>query len=274
METARRELVTALGGVRARPTFNNTLEKPSTSSRVLVVEEHELMAVGLEHALSGRDWEVASSSGPAAADVVDLAERFRPSCALLDIRLGDAIGSGIDLIEPLRSAGVHVVMLTAERRRSVLASCLEAGAAGWISKSASLDDVDSTLRRLLAGGSVVGSTKRAAALNALQIERAEERREKAIFEMLTHRELLVLAALTDGLSADEIAREDFVAVTTIRSQIRAVLQKLDVKSQLAAVAIAGVHRELLPERGSAKRDRRQSHARDDARRRSLSEHIA
>jgi DNA-binding NarL/FixJ family response regulator len=48
----------------------------------------------------------------------------------------------------------------------------------------------------------------------------------------------VLAALVEGLSAEEIADAHFVALTTVRSQIRAVLQKLGVRSQLAAVAYA------------------------------------
>ena len=52
------------------------------------------------------------------------------------------------------------------------------------------------------------------------------------------RECEVLAALIDGLSAEEIAETQYVALTTVRSQIRAVLQKLGVRSQLAAVAQA------------------------------------
>ncbi len=46
------------------------------------------------------------------------------------------------------------------------------------------------------------------------------------------------AALVDGLSAEEIAETHFVAVTTVRSQVRGILQKLGVRSQLAAVATA------------------------------------
>jgi len=52
------------------------------------------------------------------------------------------------------------------------------------------------------------------------------------------REREVLAALVDGLSAEEIAETHYVALTTVRSQIRSVLQKLGVRSQLAAVAQA------------------------------------
>ena len=126
-------------------------------------------------------------------------------------------------------------MLTAERRRTVLAECLEAGAVGWIGVTTPLDEVDSTLGRVLSGESIIGRTDRAELLDHLRLERARSLRAQATFEQLTHREALVLAALTDGLSAEEIARDHFVALTTVRSQIRAVLQKLGVRSQLAAV---------------------------------------
>ena len=68
----------------------------------------------------------------------------------------------------------------------------------------------------------------------------------------------MLAALTQGLSADEIAQAHFVALTTVRSQIRSILQKLGVRSQLAAVALADNHRALLPHEVTAGADRRRS----------------
>ena len=232
------------------------------------------MAVGFQRALSELGWDVETSSGPTAADVVDHAQRFQPQCALLDIHLGrgigSRIGSGIDLIGPLVSTGARVVMLTAERRRTVLAECLEAGAAGWIGIGAALDEVDATLDHLLTRGAIVGRTDRAALLHALRLERTRAMRAQTTFEQLTQREALVLAAMTDGLGAQEIAREHFVALTTVRSQIRAVLQKLGVNSQLAAVAVAAAHPELLPERGQAEHDRRRSHDRHQGYRPELS----
>ncbi len=217
-----------------------------------------MIAYGLQLALSTMEWNVATSEGPLAADVVEHARRFRPDCVLLGIHHRNGIGSGIDLIEPLRCEGALVVMFTAERRRTVLAECIDAGAAGWISKGAALDEVDAALDQLFASGSLVGPSVRASLHDALREQRERERRVHETFDGLTEREALVLAALADGLCAEEIAREHFVAMTTIRSQIRAVLQKLGVRSQLAAVAIAGAHRELLPQRGQGTRERRRT----------------
>lgn len=230
----------------------------SAAGRLLVVEEHALLATGLQLALTQRHWTVETNSAPTADEVVDHARRFGPQCVLLDIHLRNGMGSGIPLIEPLAATGACVVILTAERRRTVLAECLEAGAVGWIRVTAPLEEVDSTLSRVLTGAAIVGRTERAELLGHLRLERVRSLRARATFEQLTHREALVLAALTDGLSAEEIAREHFVALTTVRSQIQAVLQKLGVRSQLAAVALADAHRELLPYASSATRDRRRT----------------
>jgi two-component system, NarL family, nitrate/nitrite response regulator NarL len=235
--------------------------RPVIHGRLLVVEHRELVALGLQLALSERLWDVETTSGPTCLDVVDHARLFEPECVLLDIHLGDQIGSGIELIKPLAATGAQVVMLTAERRRMALAECVEAGAAGWISKNAGLDEVDSMLSRVVAGEALLCRADRAALQHDLRRERALTLRSHATFERLTQREALVLGALVDGLSAEEIADAHFVAVTTVRSQIRAVLQKLGVRSQLAAVALAGTHRELLPLEARAGRNRRRARPR-------------
>ncbi|CAN5623899.1 response regulator transcription factor [soil metagenome] len=225
------------------------------SGRVLIIEEHALVALGLQLALSGRCWDVQTVSG-SASDVIAHAERFQPQFVFLDVHLGTEMGSGPDLAGPLSSRGAHVIMLTAEKRRTVLAECVEAGAAGWIRKSATLDEVDATLRHLLTGGTVIGRAERASLLDELRLERMAASRARARFERLTQRECRVLGALIEGMSAEEIAMAQFVALTTVRSQIRAVLQKLGVRTQLAAVALANAHPDLLPHPGPAAPDRR------------------
>jgi len=226
------------------------------SGRVLIVEDHALVAIGLQLALSARDYDVESDSGPTPSDVVDHARRFAPHCVLLDLHLGRGLGSGVELIRPLAEAGAKVVMMTAESRRMALAACLEAGAVGWIGKGALLDEVDAVLRAVIGGESLIGRTDQLALLDELWRERARIQRGRSTFAPLSHRESLVLGALSDGLSADEIAESQFVALTTVRSQIRAVLRKLGVRSQAAAVALAGTYPELLPQRARDGRDRR------------------
>lgn len=237
---------------------NRTADQGSTKGRLLVVEEHQLLAAGLQLALSQRQWHVETNNAASVADVVDHAQRFAPDCVVVDTHLFNGVGSGIALIAPLVAIGARVVMLTAERRRTVLAECLETGAVGWIRVTTPLDEVDVKLGRVVCGGSIIGRTERSQLLEHLRLERERTFRTQATFEQLTNREALVLAALVNGLTAEEIAREHFVAVTTVRSQIHSMLQKLGVRSQLAAVALAHAHQEMLPYDSSTSHDRRRA----------------
>lgn len=87
------------------------------------------------------------------------------------------------------------------------------------------------------------ATDRSLLLRRLRGREAEARR----LSSLTARERHILWALSHGLSASEIAQSEYLSLTTVRSHIRAVLTKLDVRSQLAAVAMA--RRAAYPDRG-------------------------
>lgn len=242
--------------------------------RVLLVEEHALIATGLQVALSARGWHIETTSGPPEREVIEHASRFKPDCVLLDVHLGYGSGNGFDLIRPLVATGAKVMMLTAERRRTILAECLEAGAIGWIRTTASLDEVDAALATVVAGRPILGRTERAEFLELLRAERTNALRDRERFAQLTPREAIVLGALSDGFSAEEIAQQHYVALTTVRSQIRSVLQKLGVRSQLAAVAIADAHRWLLPAEAQPERDRRRSQSTGERREPTLSKRTA
>jgi two-component system nitrate/nitrite response regulator NarL len=205
--------------------------------RIFIVDDHRLVAVGLKLALRSRGWDVEVADGPTVDAVLEWARSFEPDCVLLDLHLGD-LGSGRDLIGRLRETSRAVVILTGETDRLLLAACLEAGADGWICKSAFLDDVVAAVEDALAGRPLVGLAQRQELLDDLRVHRASLERSRSPFERLTPREQRVLDALVDGLSGEEIAEAQFVAVSTVRSQVQGILRKLGVRSQLAAVATA------------------------------------
>jgi DNA-binding NarL/FixJ family response regulator len=207
------------------------------TGRILIVEDHRLVATGVQLALRARGWQVEVTDGPTVAAVLALAEAFQPDCVLVDLQLGE-LGSGVDLIPSLRALATSVVMLTGETDRLVLAAGLEAGAAGWISKGCLVDNLVEAVEDVLAGHSLLGCSAREALLTELRLHRSQRAQVLSPLEQLSRREKDVLAALVDGLSCEEIAASQFVAETTVRSQIRSILQKLGVRSQLAAVAVA------------------------------------
>ena len=157
---------------------------------------------------------------------------------LLDLDLGGQIGSSVPLIEPLEALGAQVMMVTGVTDRVRLAECLEAGATGLINKSTPFEQLVEAVREVAELGTLIPAQQRHELLGELRRQRAADRARMEPFERLTQREQQVLQGLIDGKSAEKIAEEAFVSLATVRSQIRAILLKLDVNSQLSAVALA------------------------------------
>ena len=213
-------------------------EAPTTPTRLLIVEDHELLSGTLAFALRQLGIEVETSHGPTPEDVVEAAQRLAPVLVLLDLELGGGLGSGLDLVVPLTAVGAKVVIMTGVTDRARLAACLEAGAMGIVSKTTGFDDLIDAVRRLAEGHSILSENDRQELLAALRAKRTADHQRLAPFEALTSREKAVLTGLVAGESAEEIAARSYVSLSTVRTQIRSILLKLQVKSQLTAVALA------------------------------------
>jgi two-component system nitrate/nitrite response regulator NarL len=208
------------------------------ATKVLIVEDHELLAGTMALALRQEGLDVHAASGPSPAAVVELARTLAPALVLLDLDLGPAMGSGLDLISPLIDAGGRVVMVTGVADRARLGACLEAGAAGVVSKAAEFSVLIDTVRRAVEGLPLLREEERQSLLEEARHRRRADHDRLAPFETLSPREQAVLVRLLAGESAETIAERSFVSLATVRSHIRAILLKLGVKSQLAAVAMA------------------------------------
>ena len=206
-------------------------------SRALIIEDHALIAHGLAVALEAEGIRTRITTGPTTEDVLSEARAFRPDVVLLDLQLDGEIGSGVPLIRPLVMLDAAVVVVTGVRDRVALGECLEAGATALVSKSDPFDDLVELVLRVARGGRV-RRPDQDELLDALRIHRKRSREQLAPFERLTAKESYVFGCLIDGFQADAIADVSCVSITTVRSQIRSILQKLGVRSQLAAVAMA------------------------------------
>jgi DNA-binding NarL/FixJ family response regulator len=205
---------------------------------VVIVEDHGLLAEALVAGLRGADIHADVVSGASADEIVKQAAEYSPDVVLLDLMLRDDVALSFSLIAPLASLGASVLVLTGDTNPSLLGAYIEAGAWGIVSKSDSFSMVLDKVVRAGRRQAMLHDNEREALLSSLSLWRADERERLARFERLTERERVVLDALMDGASAEDIARASLVSLTTVRSQIRAILQKLEVRSQIAAVATA------------------------------------
>jgi DNA-binding NarL/FixJ family response regulator len=211
-------------------------DDPATS--VLIVDDHTLLADSIARALRSEGL-VANTAQPSSlAAVLDLAARLTPTVALVDLDLGSSTFDGLDLIGPLAALGTAVVALTSWTDRLLVAAGLEGGACAVVSKSEPFAAVVAAVRRAAEGRPCHDVVEVDQLRRELRQRRHDHASRLARFDQLTVRERAVLGALVDGRAADVIARDSFVSITTVRSQIRSVLHKLEVNSQLEAVAAA------------------------------------
>ena len=210
---------------------------PSDGPRLLLVDDHRLLVETLQMSLARAGFAVSVAPCGSYDEVLAEAAAVRPTLVVLDLDLSGA-GFGYDLIGPLRELGAEVLVLTGTTDRMELARCLEAGALGVASKANGFASVLDQVRRTADGESVTPITVRTQLLADLAAHRRAADRRRAPFEVLSGRERDVLRQICEGLQAAEIAKGSYVSLATVRTQIRSILLKLDVGSQVAAVALA------------------------------------
>jgi len=180
-------------------------------------------------------------SGLAFAELEALARtRLAVFLALAHARIAreQALGDGVDLVQPLTELGARVLVVSGTTDRLRLAETVEKGAVGFLSKTVPFEQLLSTVLEVVAQRSVLSSAQRYELMAELRSARAARSKDLAPFKTLTPKERAVLSALAQGQRAETIAGASVVSSATVRSQIRSVLTKLGVNSQLEAVALA------------------------------------
>lgn len=218
------------------------------STRIAIVEDHTLFAESLDIALTFEGHDVhrvapGSDGRTSAASILGAVLSMRARIALLDLGLGCA-GSGMPLIEPLSRAGTSVVVISGSTDRVVWGECLRHGASTVLSKSEPLNVILAAIRHLGEGRAVMSRADREQLMTAALHERSELHDVRRRLATLTPRERQILGHLMQGRSVRVIATLSVVSEATVRTQVKAILSKLDVSSQLAAVSMA--HRAGTP----------------------------
>lgn len=205
--------------------------------RIVIVDDHPLLALALctELARSGADVAQLDPS-PGPEQLLEAAAADPPDCAVLDLGLPFP-GGGSMLIRPFVEQGIRVVVLTGETDRLRLARSSEAGAEVILSKTEALARIVDSILRVAAGQEARFGQQGELAAEFREL-RAEQQRRQAPFDDLTPRERQVLAGLMDGQKPAVLAERNYVSVATVRSQVKSLLTKLGVSSQLEAVAMA------------------------------------
>jgi DNA-binding NarL/FixJ family response regulator len=200
----------------------------------VVVDDHRLLAQSIAISLrqEGVACTVAPLTDPASlvAGIVD----EPPDVVLLDLDLGPGVGDGGALVAPLVAAGCRVLLVTASTDPVRLAAALEAGALGVLAKTEPIEVLLAAATAVARGERVMDDVRE----RSLRRDARTRRESLVCFDRLTDREAQVLRRLGRGENVATIAATSYVTEATVRSQVRGVLTKLGVGSQLEAVALA------------------------------------
>jgi DNA-binding NarL/FixJ family response regulator len=171
-------------------------------------------------------------------DAVSEATRSAPSVAVLDVDLPNCDGVRASRMIKERVPDCRVLLLAAEEDHQVLADGVQAGASGYLAKTASLEELIDAIRAVSRGDTLIPARMLGQLLERLVMRRRTQ--DEAIRRMsrLTPREREVLTLLARGGDNDSIAQALVISPQTARTHIQNVLVKLGVHSRLEAAALA------------------------------------
>lgn len=203
--------------------------------RVLIVDDHPVVRQGLQSLLSNYPDIQVAGEADTGLRALEEAARLQPDVVLLDIRLPGA--NGIDVTRQLRRQNpqARIIILTAYEDDEYLIGALQAGAHGYLLKSASHQTLAEAIRnahagrRVLSPGLVDGVLRQFEALA----------KESLVSQSgLSESELEIVQLLAEGASNKEMAERLYWSEATVKRKMGDILAKLEVSNRAQAVAEA------------------------------------
>lgn len=210
-----------------------------TKQRILLVDDHEVVRLGLRALLERHpQFEVVAEAGT-ARDAIEQVEQYSPDVVVMDIRLPG--GSGIEACEEI--SGNHpntkVIMLTSYAEDEMLFSAIRAGASGYVLKQI---EGEGLVRAIEAVGRGEALLDPAVTQRIFQeVRKAAKEEEASAFAALTQQEKHVLMLVSEGKTNREIAKALFLGEGTVRNYVSSILSKLGVSNRAEAAAYAVEH---------------------------------
>ena len=199
--------------------------------RIAVIDDHPLLRAGVIHSLKATgDFDVVAEGG-SAHDAIAIAQNLRPDAILLDVNMP---GSGLEAALQISKAhpNIRLIMLTICDLDDCVATCLEAGVAGYVLKGTSPSELVRVVRSVCEGESYVTPALAARILTKIRVRAAPKAPSPQ--NDLTSREEAVLNQLALGLKNKEIARVLSLSEKTVKHYMTGIMQKLQVRSRLEA----------------------------------------
>lgn len=206
------------------------------SLSLLVVDDHEGVANALAELMRAAGCEPVHLADSISA-AVNVSRRERVDVATIDLDLGGE--DGLDLLGVLREEHPHLplLVLSATSTPDVVVTALRGGAAGFVPKTASSEDLLAAIRAA-AEGHMWLPVELIGPVVELMKEPPPPSDWELLIDTLSERERQVLGLMVDGLSRSEIGTELSISLNTVRTHVKSILAKLGVHASLEAVSLA------------------------------------
>jgi DNA-binding NarL/FixJ family response regulator len=204
---------------------------------VMVVDDHPIWREGVARDLTERGLDVVATA-PDADAAVRIAAAVRPRVVLMDLNLGEK--SGVQAIEGILDIlpDTRILVLSASGEHTDVLEAVKAGAAGYLVKSASAEELLAAVQRTADGFPVFTPGLAGLVLGEYRRLAGTERSDPAV-PALTERETDVLRLVAKGLTARQIGERLGVSHRTVETHVQSTLRKLQLHNrvQLARYAI-------------------------------------
>jgi DNA-binding NarL/FixJ family response regulator len=214
--------------------------------RVALVDDQAIVRAGLARILSPADGFEVIAECADGRQALDELPALSPEVVLMDIRMPvlDGIAATAGLREQAESTAVLV--LTTFGEDEVLWGALEAGAAGFVLKDSSAEDLIAAVRAVAGGAAWFDPAVAPRILEHYRRRVAPAGREAARLELLSEREREVLRLIARGATNGEIAATLYIAEATVKTHIGSIFGKLGVRDRAAAIVFAYDHGVVAP----------------------------
>lgn len=210
-----------------------------TRQRILLVDDHEVVRVGLKALLDKHpDFEVIAEAG-SAREAVEKTKSNKPDVVVMDIRLKG--GSGIEACQEIteKYPETKVIMLTSYAEDEMLFSAIRAGASGYVLKQIGSDDLIHAIEAIGRGEALLDPAVTQRVFQ--EVRKAAREEEASAFAELTQQEMHVLQLVSEGRTNRQIAEMLFLGEGTVRNYVSSILSKLNVRNRAEAAAYAVEH---------------------------------
>ena len=195
--------------------------------RVLLVDDHVVVAQGLSAAFGGVDDVDVVAIADGFTRAVEVMTTTELDVVITDHQLGDGFGAALADVAAGMADGPAVLVFTGMRPGPVVEAALRHGCAGVVMKTQPFDEVVAALRAVAFGAAVFPAGLLASLHGAAEP-----------VHTLTAREMEVLDLMARAVPVNEMAATLFISPHTARNHVKQILSKLDARSQLEAVVIA------------------------------------